>query len=92
MARFLVEVAHETETLPCARVVHVFLTTGSHYLTHADWGCRDGVHKSWFIAEVNTKEEAQNIVPAAFRSEATVIQLNDFTVAEIEHILKQHNV
>ena len=92
MARFLVEVPHDAGMVPCARVVDVFQKTGSHFLTHADWGCKDGVHKSWFIAEVDTRDEARNIVPPMLRSVATVVQLNDFAEAEIEHILSQYAV
>ena len=44
MQRYLIEVPHEPEELACARVIQTFLDTGSHYLTHADWGCEDGVH------------------------------------------------
>ena len=50
MPRFLIEVPHEPEQLACARTVKIFLNTGSHFLTHADWGCMDGDHKAWFIA------------------------------------------
>ena len=90
MPRFLVEVPHEADTVPCARVVEVFLKTGSHFLTHADWGCRDGEHKAWFIAEVDSKDEAQAILPPLLRREAKITQLNSFTIEEIDHILKQH--
>jgi hypothetical protein len=92
MARFLVEVPHDAGLLPCVRVVDIFMKTGSHFLTHADWGCRDGVHKAWFIAETDTREEARNIVPPTLRPVAQVIGLSDFTTAEIEHILNQHAV
>ena len=51
MAKFLIEVPHPEETVACARVVDVFLKTGSHYLTGADWGCKDGVHKSWMLVD-----------------------------------------
>ena len=90
MPRFLVEVPHEADTVPCARVVEVFLKTGSHFLTHADWGCRDGEHKAWFIAEVDSKAEAEAILPPLLRREAKIVQLNSFTIEEIDHILKQH--
>lgn len=30
-ARFLIEVPHEATTVACARVVNVFLRTGSHF-------------------------------------------------------------
>ena len=49
MGKFLIEVPREEEVLACARFVEIFLKTGSHFVTHADWGCRDGVHKAWII-------------------------------------------
>ena len=38
MARFLIEVQHENDVVACLRVVEIFLKTGSHYVTHMDWG------------------------------------------------------
>jgi len=92
MARFLVEVPHDPKRLACARVVQIFLQTGSHFLTHADWGCSDGEHKAWFIAEVGSKEEARSIVPPALRSQAKIVQLNYFTLEEVDAILGHHQV
>jgi hypothetical protein len=91
MARFLIEVAHEPEVLACVRVVEVFLRTGSHFLTHADWGCKDGVHKAWVIAELDSKSDALNIVPADFRSRATVVQLNTFSLDQIDELRRHHD-
>ncbi len=90
MPRFLIEVPHEENTLACARAVEVFLKSGSHYLTHADWGCRDGDHRSWMVVEVDSKEEARGILPPAFRSQAKIVQLNSFSCQEIEEIIRQH--
>jgi hypothetical protein len=87
MARFLIEVPHEEEIIACAKVVQVFLATGSHYLTHADWGCEDGDHRSWMIVDVDTKEDARAIVPAAFRSQARITKLNSFSMNYIESVL-----
>jgi len=89
-ARFLIEVPHEETTVACARVVDVFLRTGSHFLSTADWGCKDGVHKAWMVVEVDSKEEARGIVPPAFRAQAKVVQLNRFTREEIQQILHDH--
>ncbi len=91
MPRFLIEVVHESEVVACARVVEVFLRTGSHYLTHADWGCKDGVHKSWIIVELDSKSDALNIVPPDFRSQATVVQLNTFSLEQIEELRRHHD-
>jgi hypothetical protein len=90
MPRFLIEVPHEEEIIACAHVVEIFLKTGSHFLTNADWGCKDGVHKAWITVDVDNKDEARGILPAAYRSQATVVQLNKFTLAEIDDIIKHH--
>ena len=87
MPRFLIEVPHAAEQAACARVVEVFLRTGSHFLTRADWGCRDGEHKAWIIVDVDSKDDARGIVPAAFRRDAKIVELNTFTLSEIEDAL-----
>jgi hypothetical protein len=88
--RFLIEVPHEATMVACARAVQSLLRSGSHFLTQADWGCRDGEHKAWIIVEMDTREEARGLVPPEFRSQARVIQLNGFSLQEIEGILSQH--
>ena len=90
MARFFIEVPHEETTQACARAVEVFLKSGSHFLTHADWGCKDAEHKAWMIVELDTKEEALRIVPPLYRAAAKVVQLNSFTMKDIEDILRHH--
>src|SRR5215471_7188845 len=92
MRRFLIEVPHEAERVACARVVEVFLKTGSHFLTHADWGCLDGDHRAWIVVEVNSKEEARSILPPTLRSQAKIVQLNYFTLEKIDAILHHHQV
>jgi len=90
MSRFLIEMHHDPEELGCARVVKYFLSSGSHLLTNADWGCRDGVHSAWLIVDVDTKDEARLIVPVPFRAESTIVSLNYFSVEEIDEILERH--
>lgn len=91
MAKFLIEVPHAEETEACARVVHIFLKTGSHFLSHAEWGCMDGEHKAWIIADVADKEEACGIVPPQFRSQARVTRLNKFSLDQVEEILQKYH-
>jgi hypothetical protein len=90
MARFLIEVPHEPETVACARAVQVFLETGSHFLSNADWGCLDGVHSAWMIVDLESKEEARMIVPPPYRQDAKIVALNRFTMEEIDEILRHH--
>jgi hypothetical protein len=90
MPKFLIEVPHASETVACARVVEVFLRTGSHFLGRAEWGCKDGDHKAWLVVDVGTKDEARNIVPPAFRADAKIVQLNHFKLGDIEATLREH--
>ena len=90
MPRFLIEVPHDESLLPCARAVEVFLKSGSHFLTHADWGCTDGVHKGWIIVEVDSKEEARRILPPVYRAKADIVMLNKFSLQEIDALLRHH--
>jgi hypothetical protein len=90
MERFFVEIPHEDEVVACARAVRTLHETGSHFLTHADWGCKDGEHKGWMILEVGSKEEARQILPPAFRSQAKIVRLNRFAIEEIDEIIRHH--
>ena len=90
MDRFLINVPHESEASACIDVVQIFLETGSHYLTHADWGCKDGVHEAWMIVDAGDRDEATQIVPPPFRSKARVVKLNHFSLEEIEELKRHH--
>ena len=89
MPRFIIEVSHPTGTEACARAVYALLKYGSHYITHADWGCLDGVHKAWLIVDVDCKDTAKCIVPPNFRGDAKVTELTKFSLPEIESMLQK---
>jgi len=90
MAKYLVEVFHSADKIECLRTIQIFLSSGSHFLTHADWGCLDGEHKAWFIIEVESKEEALQIVPSYYRNNTKIIELSNFNLREVESMLKYH--
>jgi hypothetical protein len=79
MAKFLIEVEHGAEKNACMEAIQVFLQTGSHFLTHAEWGCVDGEHKAWIMVDVPTKDDARYIVPPRFRSIAKITQITQFS-------------
>jgi hypothetical protein len=91
MAKFLIEVPHESERMACARAVQIFLNTGSHFMTHADWGCTDGEHKAWIVVDVENKDEARAILPPAYREQAKITRLNAFGLDEVNDILARHH-
>ena len=83
MAKFLIEVPHGSDKKACYQAIEIFLQTGSHFLTHADWGCLDGDHKAWLIVDVNTKQDAMYIIPPVLRSQAKVVALTTFTSKDL---------
>lgn len=90
MPKFLIDVPHPPDELGCARVVQVFLRSGSHFLTNADWGCLDGAHHAWLVVDVDSKDEARSIVPPAFRAEANIVALNRFSMDQVDSIMRRH--
>ena len=84
MAKFLIEMPHSEDSLECAGVVKAFLSSGSHLVTNADWGCEDGVHNGWLVVDVDDRNEAVGIVHPAIRSMAKVTALNAFSLEYIE--------
>ena len=90
MPRFLIEVPHGGTTTECVQAVDLFLRTGSHFLSHADWGCKDGDHRAWMVLEVESRNEARNVVPPVFRAQAKIVQLNAFTLKDLDDLLQRH--
>ena len=89
MARFLIEIPHSENTYECMQIIQVFLTSGSHLLTNAEWGCMDGVHCAWLTVDVDSKEDALAIVPPALRRSAKVVALNQFSLDFINEGLER---
>ena len=92
MAKFLIEVPHESEVVACARAIKVLLESGSHFLTHADFGCQDGVHKAWLVVEAESRDEARNVLPPLYRRQATIVQLCKFGLEELPDLIRQHEI
>jgi len=90
MPRYLIETPHDEEFASCSHARKVLLETGSHFLTNADWGCKDGDHRAWFIAEVDSKEQARTILPPMYRARARIVQLNKFTIEDVDELLSFH--
>jgi hypothetical protein len=91
MNKFLIEVPHGADKQACDHAIQVFLQTGSHFLTHAQWGCLDGEHKAWIIVDVETKEDARFIVPPYFRHDAKITLLTTFSSLEVQEPEKFHS-
>jgi hypothetical protein len=80
MERFLIEIKHAPVKEACDLAVKTLLSTGSHFLTNADWGCKDNDHRCWIVLEVNDRDEARSILPSIYRDEAKIIRLVRFSL------------
>ncbi len=91
MPSFYVEVPHEEGKIACLRAIKVLQETGSHFVTHACYGCKDGDHTARLVIELDNKNQALMIVPPAYRQKAKVVQLCSFSREEIEELLNFHS-
>jgi hypothetical protein len=92
MPKFLIEVQHDPDKKACKQAAEIFLKTGSHFLTNADWGCLDGEHKAWFVLHIEDRDAAMSILPMAFRKNAKIIELNKFALGDMENIQAFHEI
>jgi hypothetical protein len=91
MPKYLIEIPHGSDKIECLRSVEILLSTGSHFLTNADWGCLDGIHKAWFFMDADSKDEALMVVPPAYRKDTKISQLNKFKLNDVRELLKHHD-
>ena len=80
MKRFIVISPHTAAD--CIMALKQTLAIG--YITHFDWGCRDGVHIGWAILEAENKAQALMSVPTFLRDQATVVPLTKFEPEAVE--------
>ena len=90
MSQFLLEVPHEPDLESCEKAVRILLSTGSHFLTHAHFGCHDGIHKAWTIVDMENKEEARAIIPIEYRNQSLVVELTHFALDRLNNIVVYH--
>jgi len=88
--RFLIEVDHDAHVGACAKAAKLLLSSGSHFLTHADFGCNDGVHAAWIVVDVEGREAARAILPPGLRADARIVGLNKFSIEELDLLIAQH--
>ena len=92
MASYLIEVPHGAEKMACIKALQIFARSGSHFLAKADWGCSDHEHKAWMVVDVESKEEALQIVPPMYRQNAKITKLFKLSMKEVEYYEKEHKL
>lgn len=89
MGTYLIEIPHSENTYECKQIIRLFVESGSHLLANCSWGCKDGVHKSWFISDFQNKEEALQVIPPLLRRTASVTELVKFSKTDIVNFDKE---
>lgn len=92
MNKYLIEVSQSSYELSNRRASYIFNRTGSHFVTHAEWGFQDGQYKAWFVAETENKQEAMRILPSAYRRSANIILIKKFPRTSTDDILAVSHV
>lgn len=90
MPTYLIEVQHDGKPESCIRALHALDRYGSHFVTHANFGCADGTHCGWLTVDVESRDAAELIVPPEFRSMARVVEIQKFTREEIRRLMEQY--
>ena len=91
MAKYMIEIEHENTKMACSLSVMETFKFGSHLITHADWGCKDDVHKAWITVELDSKEEAIGILPPLLRQTATVTEVNHYGMDDMDELIDLHD-
>ena len=87
MPHFLIELSHEDEHRACVKALDAIDRYGSHFMTHASWGCAAGVHAGYLIAELPSKDEALLMIPPQFRNEVKIVEVEHFTRDHIQKLI-----
>ena len=76
MPTYLIEIPHSGNMTECKQVIKLFVESGSHLLSNADWGCKDRVHKAWFISDFESKEQALKVDPPLFTAKCKYYRID----------------
>jgi hypothetical protein len=90
MPRFLIEVDHPADRAACLKAIRQVLEMGSHWVTHAEWGCFDGVHTGWLVVEATSRDEARMVLPPQDRAGARVVRLARFDLGQLDELERHH--
>ena len=89
---FLIEVPHENSAYECYRAIKLFLESGSHFLANAKWGCPGDDHRAVMIVDVETREQALQVVPPVYRNVARITETMNFTPDDMGALKRKFNI
>lgn len=81
MSRFLITSRHTDED--CMRALDATLAKGSTVLDKFVFGCKEGDHTGYAIADAKSLSDALALVPDFLQESACITKVDKFTPAEI---------
>jgi len=90
LAKFLIELEHEADKEACQKAYNIILSTGSHFLANAEWGCEDHVHCCWITVDLDNKDEARSILPPIYRNEAKITEIKQYKLDDFKRADDSH--
>jgi hypothetical protein len=73
----MIESPHTKEE--CLRALDEELAKGSDILGKFEFGCKAGDHTAYAIVDVNSKNDALNLVPTFLQGEARIVEVGKIT-------------
>jgi hypothetical protein len=77
MARYMITSPHTQEE--CLRALDEELAKGRDILEKFDFGCKAGDHTAYAIVDVNSKNDALNLVPTFLQGKAHIVEIGKIT-------------
>ena len=77
MARYMIRSPHTKEE--CLRALDEELVKGKGILEKFDFGCKEGDHTAYAIVDVNSRNDALNLVPTFLQNKASIVEVGKIT-------------
>ena len=77
MARYMIRSPHTKEE--CLRALDEELVKGKDILEIFDFGCKEGDHTAYAIVDVNSRNDALNLVPTFLQNKASIVEVGKIT-------------
>jgi len=82
MSRYLIASRHSSDE--CLRAMDATLAKGTNVLDKFVFGCREGDHSGYAIADVKSLSDALALVPDFLQENACATRVEKFTPAELK--------
>jgi len=82
MKKFLVISEHTRED--CVKAVQHFKQYHMNFMTHFEWGCKDGDHRAYAFVDAESHDHARMAVPPALRDKSRAVCVVRFTEKDLK--------